>query len=278
MPFVVVAAVGLSVIKRGEKMHYSTESSTNTNSQEEDMFVDADASLANLFDVEDGCDNPLFNFDLFESSADSMLVDFPAAAEALLIDDVIPEHEEETEDHTTIAAEEKEKEQNGNHSFIPMKRHKSEQINSYQYARALHHPRTTTTTKNKKNVTTKASSTMNKVTAPPVSSIALSLLTPEQLEQQLEHTKKRLAEFMERSTTSRKRLNDQVDFKHQDYRPSSSQPDDSAIDCLPQQHQVISSSCQSPTSTAIPSTALSQTKAHFTSFVNNNMNIASLTL
>jgi hypothetical protein len=119
---------------------------------------------------------------------------------------------------------------------------------------------------------------MNKVTAPPVSSIALSHLTPEQLEQQLEHTKNRLAEFMERSTTSRKRLNDQVDFKHQDYRPSTSQPDDSAIDCLVPQHQVISSSCQSPTSTAIPSTALSQTKAHFASFVNNNMNIASLTL
>jgi hypothetical protein len=279
MPFVVVAAVVFFVMKREEKMHYSTESSTNTNSQEEDMFFDADASLANLFDV-DGCDNPLFNFDLFESSADSMLVDFPAAAEALLIDDVIPEHEEETEDHTTIAAEEKEKEtKEGNHSFIPMKRHKSEQINSYQYARALHHPRTTTTTKNKKNVTTKASSTpMNKVTAPPVSSIALSHLTPEQLEQQLEHTKNRLAEFMERSTTSRKRLNDQVDFKHQDYRPSTSQPDDSAIDCLVPQHQVISSSCQSPTSTAIPSTALSQTKAHFASFVNNNMNIASLTL
>jgi hypothetical protein len=235
------------------------------------MFLNA--SLPNLFDA-DGCDNPLFIFDLFESSTDSMLVDFPAAAaEALLIDDGIPEHEEETEDHTVIAAEEKEKEQNGNHSFISMKRRKSEQIHSYQYARALQHSRTTTTRTNEKNVTTKASSTMNKV--PPVN-IVLSLLTPEQLEQQLEHTKNRLTEFMERSTTSRKRLNDQVDFKYQDYRPSISQPD-SAIDCPPQQ-EIISSSCQSPTSTAIPSTALSQTKAHFASFMNNNMNIASLTL
>ena len=198
-----------------------------------------------------------------------MLVDFPAAAEALLIDDGIPEHHgEETEDHTAIAAEEKEKEHNGrNHSFIPMKRRKSEQIHSYQY-------RTTTTRPNEKNFNTKASSTMNKV--PPVS-IVLSLLTPEQLDQHLEHTKNRLTEFMERSTTSRKRLNDQVDFKYQDYRPSIISQPDSAIDCPPQQ-EVISSSCQSPTSTAIPSTALSQTKAHFASFMNNNMNIASLTL
>jgi len=247
-------------------MDYSTES-TNANSQEEDMFLNA--SLPNLFDA-DGCDNPLFIFDLFESSTDSMLVDFPAAAaEALLIDDGIPEHHgEETEDHTAIAAEEKEKEHNGrNHSFIPMKRRKSEQIHSYQY-------RTTTTRPNEKNFNTKASSTMNKV--PPVS-IVLSLLTPEQLEQYLEHTKNRLTEFMERSTTSRKRLNDQVDFKYQDYRPSIISQPDSAIDCPPQQ-EVISSSCQSPTSTAIPSTALSQTKAHFASFMNNNMNIASLTL
>jgi hypothetical protein len=247
-------------------MDYSTES-TNANSQEEDMFLNA--SLPNLFDA-DGCDNPLFIFDLFESSTDSMLVDFPAAAaEALLIDDGIPEHHgEETEDHTAIAAEEKEKEHNGrNHSFIPMKRRKSEQIHSYQY-------RTTTTRPNEKNVNTKASSTMNKV--PPVS-IVLSLLTPEQLDQHLEHTKNRLTEFMERSTTSRKRLNDQVDFKYQDYLPSIISQPDSAIDCPPQQ-EIISSSCQSPTSTAIPSTALSQTKAHFASFMNNNMNIASLTL
>eukprot|EP00979_Chaetoceros_neogracilis_P005804 scaffold1115_cov136-Chaetoceros_neogracile.AAC.1 len=276
-------------------MDYSTES-TNTNSQEEDMFFDADASIADLFDA-DGCDNPLFIFDLFESSTDSMLVDLPAATAALLLDDGTPEHEEETEDHTaSIVAEEKEKEQNGNHSFIPMKRRKSELINSYQYAtdsssstreRDQSLSRTTPATTNEKNVNTKASSTMNKVTAPPVSFV-LSLLTPEQLEQQLEHTKNRLAEFMERSTTSRKRLNDQVDFKYQDYRSSISQPD-SAIDCPPQQ-EVISSSCQSPTaarkhrfngsnSTAIPaSTALSQSRAHFASFVNNRMNIASLTL
>jgi hypothetical protein len=276
-------------------MDYSTES-TNTNSQEEDMFFDADASIADLFDA-DGCDNPLFIFDLFESSTDSMLVDLPAATAALLLDDGTPEHEEETEDHTaSIVAEEKEKEHNGNHSFIPMKRRKSELINSYQYAtdsssstreRDQSLSRTTPATTNEKNINTKASSTMNKVTAPPVSFV-LSLLTPEQLEQQLEHTKNRLAEFMERSTTSRKRLNDQVDFKYQDYRSSISQPD-SAIDCPPQQ-EVISSSCQSPTaarkhrfngsnSTAIPaSTALSQSRAHFASFVNNRMNIASLTL
>ena len=279
-------------------MDYSTES-TNATSQEEDMFFDADASIADLFDA-DGCDNPLFIFDLFESSTDSMLVDLPAATAALLLDDVTPEHEEETEeteDHTVIAAEEKEKEQNGNHSFIPMKRRKSELINSYQYAtdgsssstreRDQSLSRTTTTRPNEENVTTKASSTMNKVTAPAVSSV-LSLLTPEQLEQQLEHTKNRLAEFMERSTTSRKRLNDQVDFEYQDYRSSISQPD-SALDCPPQQ-EVISSSCQSPTaarthrfngsnSTAIPtSTALSQSRAHFASFVNNRMNITSLTL
>jgi hypothetical protein len=228
-----------------------------------------------------------------------MLVDFPAAAaaaaEALLVDDVIPEQEEEKEDHTAIATEEK-KEENANHSFIPMKRRKSELINSYQYAtdsssstrgRDQSFSRTTTATTNKKHVTTiSPSSTMNKVTAPPVS-IVLSVLTPEQLEQHLEHTKNRLAEFMERSTTSRKRLNAQVDFNYQDYRPSVSQPD-SAIDCPPRQ-EVISSSCQSPTavsthrfngsnSTAIPITALSQSRAYFASFVNNNMNIASLTL
>jgi hypothetical protein len=253
-------------------MDYSTDS-TNANSQEEDMFLNA--SLPNLFDA-DGYDNPLFIFDLFESSTDSMLADFPAAAaEALLLEDVIPEHEEEKEDHTAIATEEK-TEENANHSFIPMKRRKSDLINSHQYAGALHHSRTTTATTNKKHVTTiSPSSTMNKVTAPPVS-IVLSLLTPEQLEQHLEQTKNRLAEFMERSTTSRKRLNAQVDFNYQDYRPSVSQPD-SAIDCPPRQ-EVISSSCQSPTSTAIPITALSQSRAHFASFVNNNMNIASLSL
>jgi hypothetical protein len=277
-------------------MDYSTES-TNATSQEEDMFFDADASIADLFDA-DGCDNPLFIFDLFESSTDSMLVDLPAATAALLLDDGTPEHEEETEDHTaSIVAEEKEKEQNGNHSFIPMKRRKSELINSYQYATDISSStrerdqslsRTTPATTNEKNVNTKASSTMNKVSAPPVSFV-LSLLTPEQLEQQLEHTKNRLAEFMARSTTSRKRLNDQVDFKYQDYRSSISQPD-SAIDCPPQQEVISSSSCQSPTaarkhrfngsnSTAIPaSTALSQSRAHFASFVNNRMNIASLTL
>eukprot|EP00979_Chaetoceros_neogracilis_P016372 scaffold7864_cov158-Chaetoceros_neogracile.AAC.1 len=262
------------------------------------MFFDADASIADLFDA-DGCDNPLFIFDLFESSTDSMLVDLPAATAALLLDDVIPEHHgEETEDHTAIVlAEEKEKEQNGNHSFIPMKRRKSELINSYQYAtdsssstrgRDQSLSRTTTATTNDKNITTISSSTMNKVTAPAVS-IVLSLLTPEQLEQQLEHTKNRLAEFMKRSTTSRKRLNDQVDFKYQDYLPSIISQPDSAIDCPPQQ-EVISSSCQSPAaarthrfkgsnSTAIPtSTALSQSRAQFASFVNNRMNIASLTL
>jgi len=53
---------------------------------------------------------------------------------------------------------------------------------------------------------------MNKVTPSLPISIVPSLLTPEQLEQQLEHTKNRLAEFMERSTISRKRLNDHVEF------------------------------------------------------------------
>eukprot|EP00979_Chaetoceros_neogracilis_P016578 scaffold8683_cov123-Chaetoceros_neogracile.AAC.1 len=46
----------------------------------------------------------------------------------------------------------------------------------------------------------------------------LSLLTPKQLEQQLKHTNNRLADSMERSIKSRKRLNDQGNF--QEYCPS----------------------------------------------------------
>jgi hypothetical protein len=120
---------------------------------------------------------------------------------------------------------------------------------------------------------------MNKVTPSLPISIVPSLLTPEQLEQQLEHTKNRLAEFMERSTISRKRLNDHVEFNYQDYRPSISLNP-------PSQHQVFYSSCHLSTSArthnfndsnsiAIPSTALSHSRAQFASFVNNNMNIAS---
>eukprot|EP00979_Chaetoceros_neogracilis_P015180 scaffold5458_cov145-Chaetoceros_neogracile.AAC.2 len=76
-------------------------------------------------------------------------------------------------------------------------------------------------TTNGKNLPTTKPSREKKI-VPPTSTTRsgsiLSLLTPKQLEQQLKHTTNRLADSMERSIKSRKRLNDQDNF--QEYCPS----------------------------------------------------------
>ena len=78
----------------------------------------------------------------------------------------------------------------------------------------------------------------------------LSLLTSDQLEQHLEETKARLAETMERSAMSRKRLNHEVD----------SSPEEQYSTYKAQR------------------SILSQSRAQFASYMNSGMNISSRTL
>eukprot|EP00979_Chaetoceros_neogracilis_P002996 scaffold505_cov240-Chaetoceros_neogracile.AAC.1 len=155
-------------------MDYATESSTNNTDSQESMFFDAD--LLSIFD-ECGCEDPLLTLDPFESSN---FVGLPA------LTSVIPEDEVYEEEVT----------------HFPKSR-KSKRIESdYIVDQSL------STITNEK-VPTKTS---RKKMVPTASTSILSLLTPKQLEQQLEQTKTRLVESMERSLTSRKRLNDQVNF------------------------------------------------------------------
>ena len=89
----------------------------------------------------------------------------------------------------------------------------------------------------------------------------LSLLTSDQLEKQLEATKARLAESMERSVMSRKRLNDEVGCSPED---QYSRPRDS--------YKVQRSN-------SAPASVLSQSRARFASYMNSGMkNMSSRTL
>ena len=89
----------------------------------------------------------------------------------------------------------------------------------------------------------------------------LSLLTSDQLERQLEATKARLAESMERSAMSRKRLNHEVD-------------------CIPEdQYSRPRDSCKAQRSNSAPASVLSQSRARFSSYMHAGMkNISSRSL
>jgi len=87
----------------------------------------------------------------------------------------------------------------------------------------------------------------------------LSLLTSVQLEQQVEQTKARLAESMERSAMSRKRLNEEVDScSLEEYSPRDSY--------------------KTQRSNSAPASVLSQSRARFASYMNSGMTISSGTL
>ena len=89
----------------------------------------------------------------------------------------------------------------------------------------------------------------------------ISLLTSAQLEQQLEHTKARLTESMERSAMSRKRLNDEVDCSPEEHSP---------------RRNSFNKKAQRPNSA--PASVLSQSRARFASYMNSGINISSQTL
>jgi hypothetical protein len=100
----------------------------------------------------------------------------------------------------------------------------------------------------------------------------LSLLTPKQLDQQLDQNKDRLAESMKSSYTSRKLLNDHVDLQLSNY----------SRDALPHDHimsSLVSSQSESlfELSNSSLLTKSLHSREHFTAFM-NNMNIASRTL
>ena len=98
-----------------------------------------------------------------------------------------------------------------------------------------------------------------KVSSPPG---ILSLLNSVQLEQQLEHTKVRLTESMERSAMSRKRLNDEVDCSPEEYSPRRRDS-----------FKKVQRSNSAPASGV-----LSQSRARFASYMNSGINISSKTL
>jgi len=88
----------------------------------------------------------------------------------------------------------------------------------------------------------------------------LSLLSSDELEQhQLKHTKARLTESMERSAMSRKRLNNEVDCRPEEYSPRDSFK-------------------KAQRSNSAPASVLSQSRARFASYMISGINISSQTL
>ena len=86
----------------------------------------------------------------------------------------------------------------------------------------------------------------------------LSLLTSEELGHQLEHTKVRLTESMERSAMSRKRLNHEVG-------------------CSPEAYSPRGGFKKAQRSNSAPASVLSQSRARFASYMNSGMHISSRT-
>jgi hypothetical protein len=173
-------------------MHCATESTVTSILQKEDSFLDISfLDIASLFDVDVFCEqDPLFTtIDLLESS-DMMYGGLPTC-DMISKDDV---YREETH-------------------FFPSKRRKSER-KEFEFIKDESSLLSRATT-NEKILLTKPSREKEAVmpttttTTTSCSGSILSLLTPKQLEQQLKHTTNRLTDSMERSTNSRKRLNDQ---------------------------------------------------------------------
>ena len=155
--------------------------------------------LAGLFDG-DECDDPLFRFDIFESSELNCAYEKShsfAFARRSSVTLVIPEGEVYGED-----------------TLFPTKRRKTER-NEQEYTMD-------------QSLSLRPTSEIILAKETRTGSISpsgtLSLFNPKQLKQQLEHTKSRLAESMERSSLSRKRLHDQIHLD-QEYCPSQASKD-----------------------------------------------------
>jgi hypothetical protein len=154
--------------------------------------------IASLFDVDGFCEqDPLLTTDLLESS--DIKYGGLSTLDMISKNDV---YREET------------------HFFPSNKRRKSER-KDFEFI--MDESLLSRATTNKKILPTKPS--REKKTAPSSTTTAcsstgsiLALLTPKQLEQQLKHTNNRLTDSMERSTKSRKRLNEQDSC--QEYCPS----------------------------------------------------------
>ena len=155
----------------------------------EDIF---NADLPGLFDG-DECDDPIFTFDLFESELDCAYEKSHSLAfvRRSSITSVIPEDEVYGKG-------------------FPTKRRKS-QRNTQECT--MDQTLFSRPTNNK----ILAKETTTRMVSPPAG--ILSLFNPKELEQQLEHTKLRLAESIQRSIISRKRLRDQTPLD-QEYCPS----------------------------------------------------------
>ena len=155
-----------------------------------------DSDLASLFDGDES-DDPLLTFDLFESSKVDCAFEKSHSltfARRSSITSVIPEDEV-----------------NGEENLFPIEHRKSERIEQgYTMDQSSLSSRPTNDKILAKEMRTRAVS-------PPVG--ILSLFNPNQLKQQLELTKYRLAESMERSSISRKRLHEQINLD-QEYYPS----------------------------------------------------------
>eukprot|EP00979_Chaetoceros_neogracilis_P012148 scaffold3133_cov219-Chaetoceros_neogracile.AAC.3 len=156
--------------------------------------------IASLFDVDGFCEqDPLRTIDLLESS--DVVYGGLSTLDRISKDDI---YREETH-------------------FFPSKRRKSERkefefiMDESLLSRATTNEKILPTKPSREKKTVPSSTT---TTCSSAGSI-LSLLTPKQLEQQLKHTNTRLTDSMERSTKSRKRLNEQ--YNCQDYFKNDSQ-------------------------------------------------------
>jgi hypothetical protein len=179
-------------------MHCATESTITSIFQKEDSFLDISfLDIASLFDVDVFCEqDPLFTIDLLESP-DMMYGGLPTC-NMISKDDV---YREETQ------------------HYFPSKRRKSER-KEFEFIKDESSLLSRATT-NEKILLTKPlrekeavpPTTTTTTTTTSCSGSILSLLTPKELKQQLKHTANRLTDSMERSTNSRKRLNDQDNFQ-----------------------------------------------------------------
>mmetsp|Transcript_15206 Transcript_15206/g.22764 ORF Transcript_15206/g.22764 Transcript_15206/m.22764 type:complete len:224 (+) Transcript_15206:48-719(+) len=223
-------------------MSYTTQS-TNTNSfMQEDAFFDANLDIDIMDDTGlfDGPDQ-LFSFDVFEESSEMYVLPLDTErrlsltfARRLSITSVIHEDNQECQIENLFPDHCESNEHNPFHTstFSP----------DQEDCTIIRKPR--------------RQGRKPKVSRPAI----LSLLTSVQLEQQLEETKTRLAESMERSAMSRKRLNDEVDCSPEEYSPRED------------------SFKKAQRSNSAPASVLSQSRARFASYMNSGMNITSRTL
>jgi hypothetical protein len=239
-------------------MNYTTELfTTGSATLEEDIFYDE--HFASLFNADVVCEDPLYPFDRFESSDITLSTtntnrgtyscERCPCDRRISITSVIAEEEYEDE------------------IFSP-KRRKVE-TNELECNMDKSLSRSVTN----QIILSKTSRTNNvQPAAAAAAPSLLSLLTPKQLDQQLDQNKDRLAESMKSSYTSRKLLNDHVDLQLSNYSRGA----------LPHDHimsSLVSSQSESlfELSNSSLLTKSLHSREHFTAFM-NNMNIASRTL